>query len=156
MCQSPQNVRIICKWCHCPPDGQKLNVNYSTTLEKIVTSDKTWCSGCLEDNNDLFNLIRLFARRQTNSIVDKVRNNGCVQSGSFCRIWNNKWILISRCLNNGINLFNMDRSFVNSPNTSLVVKMELNNHLSQLISYTAQVQKLGSPPQTYTLDIIWH
>ena len=97
-------------------------VNYSNTLKKIVTSDKTWCSGCLEDNNDLFNLIRLFARGQTNSIMDKIRNNGCVHSGLFCRIWNNKLLLISRCLYNGINLFNMDRSVVNSPNTSLVVK----------------------------------
>ena len=58
--------------CHCPPDGPKLNVNYSTTLEKIVTSDKTWCSGCLEDNNDLFNLIRLFASGTTNTMVPKL------------------------------------------------------------------------------------
>ena len=74
--------------------AKKWNGNYSNTLEKIVTSNKTWCSGCLEDNNDLFNLTRLFARGQTNSIMDNIRNNGCVHSGLFYRIGHNKWLLI--------------------------------------------------------------
>ena len=103
--------------------AKKWNGNYSNTLEKIITSNKTWCARCLEDNNDLFNLTRLFARGQTSSIMNNVRNNGGIHSGLFYRIGYNKYLLILKKDLYDITLFNMDRSFVNSPNTSLVAKI---------------------------------
>ena len=94
LCHFTLNVTIICKRCYCPYVGQKIECKLFQYLKKIITSNKTWCSRCLEDNNDLFNLTRLFARGQTNSIMNNVRNNGCVHSGLFYRIGHNKWPLI--------------------------------------------------------------
>ena len=129
------NLPSFVNKCQCPMLAREYNINCSNTW--IITSNKTRCLWCLGENNNSLQgkhnqgVIKdynqgVFARGQTNSIMNNVRNNYGIHSG----FGYNKHLLILRYLYNRTlgNLyrkpktFNMDRSFVNSPNTSLVAK----------------------------------
>ena len=110
--------------CQCPMLARKYKINCSNTW--IITSNKTRCPWCLGKIVIHSTWQGVFAGGQINSILNNVRNNHGIHSG----FGYNKHLLILRYLYNRTlgNLyrkpktFNMDRSFVNSPNTSLVAK----------------------------------
>ena len=70
--QSARHDRIICKQCHCLPDGKNGTKKVIKLLQiKSSQVDRFWCLSCLNNRIEVSDMIRSFASGTTASLVAK-------------------------------------------------------------------------------------